>query len=71
MAQYQTKAGDTVDYIAYKYYGHTKNKVVENIFNANPRLSAMSPILPEGILIELPEQTSTQITINRRVKLWD
>ncbi|WP_100884832.1 tail protein X [Acinetobacter bereziniae] len=71
MAQYQTKAGDTVDYIAYKYYGNTKNKVVENIFNANPRLSAMTPILPEGVLIELPEQTNTQISTNTRIKLWD
>ena len=71
MAQYRTKEGDTVDYIAYKYYGNTANRIVEKIYEANPRLSDFPPMLPENILIELPEQTQTTVISSKKVKLWD
>lgn len=71
MAVYRTKDGDTVDSIAYKYYGSTSNKLVENIFEANHRLSDYPPVLPEGLLIELPEQSQTTMTTTKKVKLWD
>jgi|GEM_PF-200832 len=71
MALYRTKDGDTVDSIAYKYYGSTSNKLVENIFEANHRLSDYPPVLPEGLLIELPEQSQTTMITTKKVKLWD
>ncbi|KOR14698.1 hypothetical protein ABW55_12385 [Acinetobacter sp. C15] len=71
MALYRTKDGDTVDSIAYKYYGSTSNKLVENIFEVNHRLSDHPPVLPEGLLIELPEQSQTTMTPTKKVKLWD
>ena len=69
MAQYLTKEGDMLDEIAYRYYGNTSNLVVENIINANFGISDYEPILPAGILIELPEMKQT--IEKRKVKLWD
>ena len=69
MAQYLTKAGDTLDEIAYRYYGNTNNKVVERILKVNFGISQYEALLPAGVLIELPEvQQSTE---TRKVKLWD
>ena len=69
MAQYLTKAGDTLDEIAYRYYGNTNNKVVEGILEVNFGISQYEALLPAGVLIELPEvQQSTE---TRKVKLWD
>lgn len=66
-----TKDGDTVSYIAHKYYGNTSNRIVEKIFDANPRLSDQPACLPGGILIELPTQESITNVSNKKVKLWD
>ena len=69
MAQYLTKDGDTIDEIAYRYYGNTKNQVVERILEANFRLADYAPILPTGVLIELPEVQP--LIVKKQVKLWD
>ncbi|RZG78571.1 phage tail protein [Acinetobacter sp. WCHAc060033] len=69
MARYLTKAGDTLDEIAYRYYGSTDQQVVETMINANFGISEYPPILPAGILIELPEKKQT--IEKRKVKLWD
>lgn len=69
MVQYLTKADDTLDEIAYRYYGHTNNKVVERILEANFGISQYGVFLPAGVLIELPEVRKT--TETRKVKLWD
>ncbi|MBT0886299.1 MULTISPECIES: tail protein X [Acinetobacter] len=69
MAQYSTKDGDTLDEIAYRYYGSTDNQVVENIIDANFGITDYPPILPAGVLIELPE--AKQSIEKQKVKLWD
>ncbi|BBF79273.1 tail protein X [Acinetobacter ursingii] len=71
MATYLTKEGDTLDFIAYKYYGSTDNQQVEKILSANYKLSEYPAVLPEGVLIELPEQTRTPTISSKKVKLWD
>lgn len=71
MAKYQTKDGDVLDQIAYQYYGNTNNRIVEQILEANIGLVDYGPILPEGIIITLPEQTQTTVVTNTKVKLWD
>ncbi|MFC3902571.1 P2-like prophage tail protein X [Acinetobacter marinus] len=71
MAEYRTKDGDTVSYIAYQYYGHTDNRVVEKVLEANRFLADHGAILPAGLLITLPEQTTTAKSTSKRVKLWD
>lgn len=69
MAQYLTKAGDTLDEIAYRYYGNTNNKVVERILEVNFGISQYEALLPAGVLIELPEVQQSTKTL--KVKLWD
>ncbi|MFN6969602.1 MAG: tail protein X [Rheinheimera sp.] len=70
-ASYITKEGDTVDYIAYQYYGHTRNRVVEKILEANQQLAELPAVLPHGIMIILPDEQVTAVITTNKVKLWD
>lgn len=69
MATYTTKSGETVDYIAWKYYGAQDNRTIEQVLAANPGLAALGPELPPGIDIELP--TLEAPTVKPGIKLWD
>lgn len=65
--QYRTKAGDMLDSICHSYYSG-REKAFEAVLEANPGLAKLGAILPEGILIELPDLapvTTSQVT------LWD
>lgn len=68
--QYETKDGDTVDYIAWKQYGRTDSGIVEQVLAANQGLADVGPILPAGMMIIFPEVKPTQKT-TAKVKLWD
>lgn len=67
--EYRTKDGDTVDFIAWKQYGTTDNRVVEQVLSANQGLADIGPILPPNMVIILPEVKPEQTTA--KVKLWD
>jgi len=69
MATYTTRAGETVDYIAWKFYGAQDNRTVEQVLAANPGLADYGPGLPPGLNIELP--TLETPTIKTGLKLWD
>lgn len=68
MAQvYRTKAGDTVDAIAWKHYG--REAAAGDILEANRRLADLGPGLPAGvevILPDLPEPVEPAA-----IRLWD
>lgn len=66
---YTTREGDSVDYVAWKFYGATTNQVVETVLEANPGLADRGPILPAGVSITLPEITAPARSLG--VKLWD
>lgn len=68
MITYITKDGDTADYIAWKHYGTTGARVVEQLLEANKGL-ADSAILSAGIEVVLPEISATEEATG--VKLWD
>lgn len=68
--RYETKNGDTVDYIVWKQYGSTDNGVVEQVLAANLGLADKGPVLATGTIIILPEIQPTQTT-TAKVKLWD
>lgn len=70
-AIYRTKEGDTVDYIAYQYYGNTNNLVVEKILEANHLLAEQPAILPHGIELVLPDPQEIIAVTTDKVKLWD
>jgi phage tail protein X len=69
MQQYRTKDGDTADSIAWNYYGSTDGKVVEQLLEANKGLSDYGPLLPPGLVVNLPKLTAAAQTDG--VKLWD
>lgn len=70
MAQeYRTSDGDTADYIAWKYYGTQDGQVVEQLLAANPGLADQGPVLPAGLVVQLPDLEAVGQTDG--VKLWD
>lgn len=69
MLTYSTKDGDMVDWIAYQHYGTTSSRVVEQLLDANHGLADRGPVLPAGIIINLPE-IDTAATA-QGLKLWD
>lgn len=69
MTEYITSEGDTADYIAWKHYGTQDGSVVEQLLEANPGLADRGPILPYGVVVELPEIEAVGVT--QGIKLWD
>lgn len=69
MTTYTTKDGDTVDGIAWRYYGADVAKATEQLLEANPGLADRGPLLPAGVIVTLPTLTTTATT--QGVKLWD
>ncbi|MEW6258113.1 MAG: tail protein X [Pseudomonadota bacterium] len=66
-AEHHTVQGDMLDLICRRYYGrHTGT--VEMVLAANPNLSELPALLPEGIVIILPDDPEPK-TI-RTQKLW-
>lgn len=68
MTTYITSAGDTVDYIAYKYYGTLSGLTAEQLLNANPGIADLGPVLPSGIVLTMPVIATA--TIQTSVRLW-
>lgn len=61
--------GDTVDLICWRYYGRT-GRVTERVYEANPGLCELGPILPHGHPVTLPAlETSKPIT--KTLQLWE
>ena len=61
--------GDTVDAICWRYYGRTAG-VTEAVLEANPGLADLGPILPQGVMVNMPEAQSTA-PVRQMVNLWD
>ena len=68
MRELRAIQGDTVDRICHRVYGRTAG-VTEAVYQANPGLADIGPIIPTGTLVKLPAVTSqpTQAT----VQLWN
>ncbi|QOE32757.1 baseplate protein [Achromobacter phage Mano] len=66
--EYRTSDGDTADFIAWKYYGTTDNKVVEQLLDANKGLADRGPVLPAGVLVVLPDIDTTEKA--KGLRLW-
>ncbi|UAA38227.1 tail protein X [Paraneptunicella aestuarii] len=66
--RYRTIQGQTVDEIAWRYYGYTQGST-EAILNANCGLADYGVRLPGGLVIDLPEFEPPQQA--QGVRLWD
>jgi phage tail protein X len=68
MTTYRTSDGDMADEIAFKHYGTTDGRVVEQLLEANPGLSDIGPVLPAGLVITLPDIDTT--AKQEGLRLW-
>ncbi|EGG94659.1 Phage tail X [gamma proteobacterium IMCC1989] len=66
--KYRTVSGQTLDEIVWKHYG-VASGVTEVVLDANPGLADLAPILPSGLIIELPDYEPPKA--NKGVRLWD
>lgn len=68
--QYRTRDGDVLDAICWAYYGRVD--VVPAVLEANRDLARLGPVLPAGVLIELPALAqSDSVSDTPSVHLWD
>lgn len=67
---YQTRQGDVLDEIAFRFYGTLDGRTVERLLEANPGLSEHPTRLPAGLLIDLVELPRPAAG-TKVVKLWD
>lgn len=60
---------DTVDALCWRFYGRTAG-VTEAVLEANPGLADHSPILPQGLVVNMPEAQASAPQ-RQMVQLWD
>lgn len=60
---------DTVDNLCWRYYGRTAG-VTEAVLEANPGLADNGPILPQGLIVNMPE-AQTSAPQRQMVNLWE
>ena len=65
---YRTIEGDTIDAIAHRHYGR-HNGTTEVILEANRGLAKQPMVLPEGLVLTLPDLDEDEPI--RTVKLYD
>ncbi|MFV1464615.1 MULTISPECIES: tail protein X [Phaeobacter] len=66
MQTYRTSQGDMIDEICKDHYGHEDMTVA--VYEANPGLAQLGPILPKGVLIALPDPAPA--TVRKPLRLW-
>ncbi|KVV48217.1 phage tail protein [Burkholderia territorii] len=63
--------GETVDALCWRVLGRTRG-VVEEVLNLNRDLAQYGPILPHGLLVELPDEVPQAAQSGaERLQLWD
>lgn len=68
--QVRSQKNDTVDQICWRYLGATAG-YVEQTLEMNRHLAQYGPVLPAGVLIELPKVQQSATTEKSMVQLWD
>lgn len=63
--------GETVDALCWRTLGRTRG-VVETVLDLNRDLAQYGPILPHGLLVELPDEVPQAAQSSaERLQLWD
>lgn len=65
---YITKQGDMIDYICWTQYAGRMTGTVEAVFDANPVLENYGPVLPDGVVLTLPD---VPVKTTAKVALWN
>ncbi len=69
MAQYRTRDGEMLDAICKAWYGES-SRYTEAVLEANPDLADLGPMLPAGVVIDLPEFPELSVRTGL-IRLWD
>lgn len=69
MPTYRTKEGDVLDLIVLEFYGQRAG-ALEHVLGANHGLSALGPVLPAGIIINLPAMPAEPAVQRPQAQLW-
>ena len=69
MAQYRTRDGDILDAICKAWYSES-SRYTEAVLEANPGLADLGPMLPAGVVIDLPEFPELSVRPGL-IRLWD
>lgn len=65
--KYRTKQGDVLDLICHRHYGADAYDLAA-VLEANRGLADRGPILPAGVIIDLPDLATPAKTT---IRLWD
>lgn len=68
MTIYTTKQNDVIDDVVSRFYGDTKNGIVELVLEANRGLADLGPVLPAGVVVTLPDRPA--VTVSPLKRLW-
>jgi phage tail protein X len=66
MSLYVTNQFDELDAICYRFYGRTQG-TVETVLAVNRDLADLMPVLPDGLVIELPDLPQPEATETLRI----
>ena len=64
----QSQQGDTLDSIAYRFFGSSSNSYLPDLVKLNPTLTP-NAILPMRTLVFLPSKQP--IAVQQRLKIWN
>ena len=65
----RTNQHETLDALCWRFYGRTAG-VTEAVLDANPGLADHGPILPQGLLVNMPEAQASAPQ-RQMVQLWN
>lgn len=65
MNQYTTLNGEMLDEVVYRWYG--SHHQLDAVMDANPGIASLGPILPEGLVVNMPIVKVEEKPI---IKLW-
>lgn len=65
----RTQQNDSVDALCWRHYGRTAG-VTEAVLAANPGLADHGPLLPQGLVVNMPEAQASAPQ-RQMVNLWN
>lgn len=69
MPTVRTHQGETLDHLCYRILGRTAG-VTEQALELNPGLADFGPILPQGTLVTLPDESQVAPLRVDTIQLW-
>lgn len=69
MPRVKTQQGDTVDLLCWRHFGRTAG-LVEVVMEMNPGLAEHGPVLPHGLVVEIPAAPEDK-PATPLIKLWE